>query len=172
MSPTPKRLLVVVVAVGVIGAVLAFALKDNDASAAGLELQALGLVLLASAFVVALIAAALVFASAISGKKNEGQKELGQTGTQTAAQEKTDVESLKIVTGLAAVIAGVAAVAALTVVAVSLMSDAQSTVAITTSALGIISTVVTAYLGIKATANSSNKASEVASELLKRIPES
>jgi hypothetical protein len=172
MTPTLKRLLIVTVGVGIVGAVLAFALKNSDASAVGVDLQAFGLVLLASAFVVALIAIASVFGSAIGAKEKKGQEGAVHTGSAASAGEKTDIESLKIVTGLAAVIAGVVSVAALTVVAASLISDDQSTVAITTSALGIISTVVTAYLGIKATANTSSKANEVATELVKKIPNS
>ena len=55
-------------------------------------------------------------------------------------------------------VAGIVAVGALTIIAVELVGvgeegNTEATVAITTSAFGIVSTVITAYLGIKATAN-------------------
>jgi len=62
------------------------------------------------------------------------------------------------------VVTGIVAVGTLTIVAVSLLGvgkeNKDATVAIVTSAFGIVSTVVTAFLGIKATANSSQKAVE------------
>jgi len=65
---------------------------------------------------------------------------------------------------LVVVVTSIVAVGILTVVAVSLLGvgkeNKDATVAIVTSAFGIVSTVVTAYLGIKATANTSAKASE------------
>jgi len=166
MSRPPRKLLFFTLATGVLGAVLAFALKDEGASAAGIQLEPFGLVLLALSAVLAAIAAATMVDFGSRTKETTPREQ----ETAAGEKEKTDVESLKVVTGLVAVVWGVFAVAALTVVTAGLLSDAESTVAVTTSALGIISTVVTAYLGIKATANSSNKAADTASELVKKLP--
>ncbi len=162
MSRAARRLLLVAMAVGVVGGVLAFALEDGQASAAGVDLQAFGLVLLAFALVLAAgSAVTMVDFGARATETTEGEK--GEKG-------KTDVDSLKVVTNLLAVVAGIVAVAVLTVVSAGLLNDSESTVAVTTSALGIISTVVTAYLGIKATANTSSKASDTAAEIVKKLP--
>jgi hypothetical protein len=66
-----------------------------------------------------------------------------------------ETDNVRAVTGLLVVIAGILAVVALAVVAVVLLGgeNKSSIVAVTTSALGIISAVVSSYLGIKATAN-------------------
>lgn len=69
-------------------------------------------------------------------------------------------------TGLAALIVTIVAVVALAGVTAVLLGggvNSESTVAIVTAAFGIISTVATAYLGIKATANSSVEAAAAAS---------
>jgi uncharacterized membrane protein YfcA len=160
-----RRRLFLAMAAGVVGAVLAFALEDDGASAVGVDLQAFGLVLLAAALVLAAGSAVTMIEFGPRAKETtKGEEE------RERAKENTDVESLKVVTGLFAVVAGVVAVAALTVVSAGL-TDAESTVAVTTSALGIISTLVTAYLGIKATANTSNKAADTAAELVKKLPD-
>lgn len=66
-----------------------------------------------------------------------------------------ETENVRAVTGLLVVFLGVFAVVTLAVVAVALLGgdNKDSIVAVTTSALGIISAVVSSYLGIKATAN-------------------
>ena len=82
-------------------------------------------------------------------KKNEDVKQRDESVTS---------DQLRTITGLVAVVAGIIAVGALTVVTVNLLSgeeNKEAIVAITTSAFGIVSTVVTAFLGIKATANAS-----------------
>jgi Na+/melibiose symporter-like transporter len=82
-------------------------------------------------------------------------------------KERTGIESVRAITNLVAVLAGIIAVAVLTVVAVELLNGdekSESAVAITTAAFGIISTVITAYLGIKATANAAGKSEEASHE--------
>lgn len=75
--------------------------------------------------------------------------------------EEIGLEKLRSRTGLAALIVTVVAVVILAGVAAIVLGgddNSESTVAIVTAAFGIISTVATAYLGIKATANSSVEA--------------
>ncbi|HEX6780959.1 MAG TPA: hypothetical protein VF125_02895 [Solirubrobacterales bacterium] len=141
MSSTTKRLLIGAAVVGVVGAILAFAL-DGDTSVGALDLKALGWVLLG-------LAGALLIAAAISAVKPEDGKPVSE-------------EALRTVTGLVAVVAGITAVGALSITTVELVGvgeegNTEATVAITTSAFGIVSTVITAYLGIKATANASKE---------------
>lgn len=79
---------------------------------------------------------------------------------------ETDLEKLRSRTGLAALIVTIVAVVVLAGVTAVLLGggvNSESTVAIVTAAFGIISTVATAYLGIKATANSSVEAAAAAS---------
>jgi hypothetical protein len=66
-----------------------------------------------------------------------------------------ETENVRAITGLLVVTVGILAVVALAVTAVLLLGsgNGESVVAITTAALGIISAVVSGYLGIKATAN-------------------
>lgn len=152
MGRLAKQLLGVAVSAGVIGGILAFALEDEDAGAAGLDLQAFGLVLLALALVLAAGAA------------------ISTVGPESG--EKVNVESTRAITGLVAVVAGIVAVSAIAVVTATLLNssdDSKSAVAITTSALGIISTFVTAYLGIKATANTSDQATKAAAQLVDKL---
>jgi hypothetical protein len=131
------------------GAMLAFALQDVDAGP--LNLSALGDVLLAAGVILAGgVAVALVRPAEDRNCRGRGSE--------------TSIESLRAVTGLVVVITGIVAVGTLTIVAVSLLGvgkeNKDATVAIVTSAFGIVSTVVTAFLGIKATANSSQKTVE------------
>jgi hypothetical protein len=137
MSSITKRLLMGAALVGLVGAILAFAL-DSDTSIGALDLKRLGWVLLG-------LAGALFIAVVISAVKPEEGKPVSE-------------EALRTVTGLVAVVAGITAVGALTITTVELVGvgqegNTEATVAITTSAFGIVSTVITAYLGIKATAN-------------------
>lgn len=84
-----------------------------------------------------------------------------------AKKERTSIESLRALTNLLAVLAGIIAVAGLTVVAIELLNSeekSEAAIAITTAAFGIISTVITAYLGIKATANAAGRAEGETSE--------
>jgi len=84
----------------------------------------------------------------------------------TKAARDPATEKVRAITGLIAVVVGMATVAGVAVVAVILLGGGkeESVVAITTSALGIISASITAYLGIKATANTSKEASAAVSE--------
>jgi hypothetical protein len=82
-------------------------------------------------------------------------------------------DQLRTITGLVAVVAGIIAVGALTVVTVNLLAAEQNKeaiVAITTSAFGIVSTVVTAFLGIRATANASTSVNKELINLLQNPP--
>ncbi len=137
MSSITKWLLIGAAAVGVVGAILAFAL-DGNSTVGALDLKRLGWVLLG-------LAGALLIAAVISAIKPEDGNPVSE-------------EALRTVTGLVAVVAGITAVAALTITTVELVGvgkegNTEASVAITTSAFGIVSTVITAYLGIKATAN-------------------
>jgi hypothetical protein len=114
-----------------VGAVLSFALTDDSPSALGVSLEALGGVLLATG---ALLTAAGGIAS------------IGESKGGTI-----DPSNLRTITGLVAVVVGIAAVAALTIVTVARLGseDTDSMVAVTSSAFGIVSAVISAYLGIK-----------------------
>ena len=79
--------------------------------------------------------------------------------------EELDLERMRAKTGLAALIVAIVAVVSLAVVTAILLGggvNSDSTVAIVTAAFGIISTVVTAYFGIRATANSAEKIASAA----------
>jgi uncharacterized membrane protein len=92
---------------------------------------------------------------------------------QKKSEQKDDLltsDQLRTITGLVAVVAGIIAVGALTVVTVNLLGseeNKEAVVAITTSAFGIVSTVITAFLGIKATANASTSVNKELIELMK-----
>ena len=73
------------------------------------------------------------------------------------------VEKTRAWTGLLAVIAAIVGVVGLAVAAAIVLGDDESTTAITTAAFGVISTMVTAYLGIKATANTAKEVAAAAS---------
>ena len=70
---------------------------------------------------------------------------------------KDGVEKTRAWTGLIAVVAAVVAVAGLAIGCAIVLGNDESTIAITTAAFGVISTMVTAYLGIKATANTAKE---------------
>jgi hypothetical protein len=150
-SDRPRHWLVVGGLFALVGGVLAFALKDGDASALGVDLQALGGVLLATG-------ALLVAAGALQSVAGSGGGDGG-----------VNSDGIKSVGGLIAVVTGVVAVTALTLVvtqATGLGKD--SVVAITTSAFGIISTVIGAYLGIKISSEASEKANSALETALKK----
>lgn len=73
-----------------------------------------------------------------------------------------NTENLKAIGGLIAVVVGIVAVVILASVTITRLGaeDKDSMVAITTSAFGIISAVVGAYLGIKISAETNAKAGE------------
>ncbi|MGN6586132.1 MAG: hypothetical protein ACTHKT_01505 [Solirubrobacterales bacterium] len=128
------------------GAILAFALNDPDASFLGFEPRSVGLVLLFAGTVLAGVAA-IVSVDPFHRDSGKGQSATGGS---------VNTENLRAITGLIAVVSALVAVAALTVVTVQVLvgeQNEESVVAVTTSAFGIVSAVVTAFLGIKATAN-------------------
>jgi hypothetical protein len=144
---TAQSLIAGGVLLAVIGAVLAFALDELDGG--DLNVQALGGILLATG-------AVLAFGGAIAAIGGDGEAK-GGTGLSQPA-------NLKSIVGLVAVLAGVIAVTALTIITVTALGDADSQIAVTSSAFGVISAVVTAYLGIKISAESSNKANDEVKE--------
>jgi hypothetical protein len=89
-------------------------------------------------------------------------KERGHQGS----SKGWETENVRAVTGLLVVSVGILAVVALAVVAVVLLggNNKSSVVAVTTSALGIISAVVSGYLGIKATANTAARTTAMTAE--------
>ena len=100
-----------------------------------------------------------------------GEQEDDSKKTEDVKQRDDSItsEQLRTITGLVAVVAGIIAVGALTVVTVKLLSgeeNKEAIVAITTSAFGIVSTVVTAFLGIKATANASMNVNKQLADLV------
>ncbi len=149
-----KWLLWSAVGFGVIGGVLVFALHPSESSAGPFNLQAVGGVLLAAAVLLAATAAIVL------GVRTSAEQ--GTRQTQTDGSPQLDNENLRAITGLVVVVAAVIAVGVLTIVAINLLGgdDKESTVAITTSAFGIVSAMVSAYLGIKATVNASDKANK------------
>lgn len=158
-----ERLLYTALGTGAIGAALVFAL-DSGSSVGSFNAQPLGGVILG-------LALALLIGATISLVKPTGTDAdatrtgadtigtaPGSTGAKTSNGELVNEEALRAITGLVAVVAGIVAVGALTIVAIKLVGvgeegNTEATVAVTTSAFGIVSTVITAYLGIKATAN-------------------
>ncbi len=82
-------------------------------------------------------------------------------GPKNRTPEEIDLEKFRAGTGLTALVVTIAAVVILAIVMGRLLGggvNSDSLVAIATAAFGIISTVATAYLGIRATANSSVEA--------------
>jgi apolipoprotein N-acyltransferase len=135
----------VAVVLAVTGAVLAFALENQDASALGINLRPLGGVLL-------VVGALLLGGLAIGGMSGDGG----------GSKNTNSFESIKMIGGLIAVIFGITAVTALTIVTLTQLGNQnrESIVAVTSSAFGIISAVVGAYLGIKISSDTSAKASD------------
>lgn len=144
----PGYLLVAGFLFALVGAVLAFALKDSDASVLGVSLAPLGGVLFAAG-------ALLIAGGAIASMRLGGNGE-GGSGVEAS--------SIKTIGGLLAVLAGITAVTALAIVTLTKLDsdNKESMIAVTSSAFGIISAVVGAYLGIKITADSASKTNEEA----------
>ncbi|MFP5389517.1 MAG: hypothetical protein ACLGG5_09500 [Thermoleophilia bacterium] len=139
-SDKPRYWLITGVAFALTGAVLTFALKDSGASVLGVKLDALGGVLFAAG--VLLMAAA-------------GIESLG------ASESGLNADGIKSVGGLIAVVTGIVAVTTLTLVVTQVGGlEKESVVAVTSSAFGIISTVIGAYLGIKISSEASAKTNE------------
>lgn len=133
-----------------VGAVLAFALKDGDASILGVSLAPFGGVLFAAGAI--LIAGGAIASTKVGGGNGD-------------AGGGADANIVKTMGGLLAVLAGIVAVTALTIVTLTKLDSAdnqESMIAVTSSAFGIISAVVGAYLGIKITADSASKTNQEA----------
>lgn len=153
----PRYWLLVGLIFAFVGAVLSFALKESDPSVLGVRLEPFGGVLFALGV--------LLMVGAAIGSIGRG----GRTGTGgavsaggTVSADCNDASSIKSIGGLIAVVTGVAAVTGLAVVTLTQLENKSSMVAVTSSAFGIISAVVGAYLGIKITADTSSKASDEA----------
>lgn len=131
-----------------IGAVLLFALEDPSDSIAGIELQSLGGVLLA--------AGVLLIGIVAIGSMGDGGGRSGGGGQ--------DANSVKAMGGLIAVVAGIGAVALLAIVTLTRFDSTQESeaIALASSAFGVISAVVGAYLGIKVTADHSTEVKNTA----------
>jgi len=128
-----------------VGAVLAFALKDSDAAVLGVRLQPLGGVLFA--------VGALIIAAAAIGSIGDGKGSVGSSA-----------ESIKSIGGLIAVVVGIIAVTSLAIVTLTRLDNKTSAVAVTSSAFGIISAVVGAYLGIKISSDNTANSGEEATK--------
>jgi len=70
---------------------------------------------------------------------------------------KESIEKTRALTGLIAVVAAILGVVGLAIGTAIVLGTDESRIAITTAAFGVISTLVTAYLGIKATANTAKE---------------
>jgi hypothetical protein len=127
-----------------VGASLVFALDDPEASLVGVSLQPFGGVLLAAGVLL------LAFA-ALGSVRGSGGARTGSNGG--------EYESIRAIGGLLVVVAGIVAVTALTIITLTRLgsTDEDSMVAVTSSAFGIISAVIGAYLGIKISAESNEK---------------
>jgi hypothetical protein len=131
-------------ALTVLGAVVTFAWQPGQA----LNWKALGLILLISGLAVLLAEGA---AQAFSAAASTSPTQTGQSKTSPAGYGSHTGGTRS---GLVAVLSGIFAVTVLGVVTLALLragadADNTSTVAIATSAFGVISAVVGAYLGIK-----------------------
>lgn len=132
------------------GAVLVFALKDPTDSVGSIELQPLGAVMLAAGvLLMGIVAVSLMGA-----------------GGGTGSSGGPDVNSVKTVGGLIAIVVGVGAVALLAVITLTRFSSTEndSAVAVASSAFGVISALVGAYLGIKISADTTQQVGEKAGE--------
>jgi hypothetical protein len=131
------------VAFGLAGAILAFALADDGKSVGGVKLQPLGVILLA--------VGVLVLAGLWLGGVQSGDHDNNKGG---------GISGIQAVGGLIAVVAGILAVCVLSALTLTRLdgTDKASIVAVTTSAFGIISAVVGAYLGIKISSEAAGNA--------------
>jgi len=138
------------------GAVLAFALEDPTSSVGSIELQPLGGVLLAAGVL-------LMGAVAIAL--------LGDGGGGAGDGGGPDINSVKTVGGLIAIVVGIGAVSLLAVITLTRFSSEEnnSAVAIASSAFGVISALVGAYLGIKVSAEATQKVGEKAGEETEQV---
>jgi uncharacterized membrane protein len=130
-----------------VGAILAFALKDSDASVLGVSLRPLGGVFFGAGVL-------LLGWGAIASLRSDGGSGSAGTGGNPVRE----------VGGLIAVVTGVTAVAVLAIVTLTQLKDKSSMVAISSSAFGVISAVIGAYLGIKISSDSNTKSEAAVGE--------
>ncbi len=133
------------------GAVLVFALQDPTDSVGSIEVQPLGGVLLA--------AGVLLMGTVAIALMGDGSGGAGSSAS-------PDVNSIKTVGGLIAIVVGIGAVSLLAVITLTRLSSEEndSAVAIASSAFGVISALVGAYLGIKISSDATQKVGEKAGE--------
>ncbi len=139
-------LLVVGALLAITGTVLVFALEKPDESMGAIEVQPFGGVLLASGLLLMGVVAISLMGS--GGGGNSGP----------------DSNSVKAIGGLIAVVAGIGAIALLAIVTLTRLDSTEESqaIALASSAFGVISAVVGAYLGIKVTADHSTEAKNAA----------
>ncbi len=131
-----------------VGAILAFALKDSNASVLGVSLRPLGGVFFGAGIL-------LLGWGAIAAVRSDGGSGSAGTGG----------NPIREVGGLIAVVTGVTAVAALAVVTLTQLGNKSSSiVAVSSSAFGVISAVTGAYLGIKISSDSNTKSEAAVGE--------
>lgn len=136
-----------------LGAILSFALHDSNTSISIFEVRSLGFVFLFTGAVLTVGGAIATVDLTPGGNRPEDPRTSSSVST----------ENLRAITGLVAVVAALIAVGSLTIVAITVLDieeNKDSIVAVTTSAFGIVSAVVTAFLGIKASANAGGRADE------------
>jgi hypothetical protein len=133
---------------GALGAILAFALK-SDHDLIGVRLRPLG--------VIVLVVGGLFLLWGLL-RWWEARNPPARTAHTTTSQ----LEEIRSIGGLVAVAIGVGAVAALSVVVITTQTglDNTSIVAISTSAFGVVSTVVGSFVGIKVGTDQAGKAIE------------
>ncbi len=136
-------------ALGGLGALFAFALKHDSGVLDFVRLRPFGLVLL-------VIGALFLLWGFLEWRFSHRPPERRQDGSAFSFR----INEIRTIGGLVAVALGVGAVAALTIIAITTVSslDATSTVALSTSAFGVISAVVGAFIGIKIGTDQADKA--------------
>jgi hypothetical protein len=153
---------VIGVGLGVIGAILAFALNDEGSTADGVKLGPLGVILLSLGII---LLAGLWLSKSLGASNNPGNRghdDGGGGNNPSGGGGGGAAAGIHAIGGLIAVVSGIIAVcilAAITLTRLSGSGDKEAIVAITTSAFGIISTVIGAYLGIKISSEAAENAS-------------
>lgn len=135
-----SRFWIPALALGGVGAIMAFTLEGGDRSIAIIRVRPLGVILLVMGGLFLLWGLVVWWQARRPAPATNGSNGSGARAT-----------AIKSIGGLVAVALGVGAVAALTIVALTVVGglDNSSVVAISTSAFGVISAVVGAFMGIK-----------------------
>jgi hypothetical protein len=154
---------VIGVGLGVVGAILAFALNDEGSTADGVKLEPLGVILLSLGVI---LLAGLWLSESLGGGTTAGSHDRDGGGDRgdnlNGGGGGGAAVGIHAIGGLIAVVSGIVAVcilAAITLTQLNGKGDKEAIVAITTSAFGIISTVIGAYLGIKISSEAAGNAS-------------